>query len=277
MTDATPPKSTWDSDANAARYAAFASEFPMYSETSRDLVRLAALAPDAAVVDLCCGTGATSQEILAVLGPDGRITGVDRSAAMLAAAARSVPNARVSWVRSMAEDFDRAVPGPADAVICNSAIWQTDFASTARAAHTVLRPGGVFVFNFGSEFLQPDGDTPSSDADFPLMTAMRQVAAVDYGWVPPAGSTRRRPNLSRRELGDLLTTAGFAVRHTGWLEYEQSPESQQAWLRVPSFTDRQLPGLPYEARMAVLDKAWARVGPPQLDVSRWLAVASIKT
>ncbi len=274
MADATAPKSIWDSDETAARYAAFASEFPMYSETSRDLVGLAALAPDAAVVDLCCGTGATSKEILGALGPDGKVTGVDGAAAMLAAAARAVTDPRVSWVRASAEEFDQAVRGPADAVICNSAIWQTDFASTTRAARAVLAPGGVFVFNFGDEFLRPDGGAEPRDADFPLMTAMRQIAADDYGWSRPAGTTRRRPLLSRPEVGEILASAGFAVRHAGWLEYEQSPQEQQAWLRVPAFTDRQLPGLPYELRMAVLDKAFQRVGPPGVEFSRWLAVAA---
>jgi ubiquinone/menaquinone biosynthesis C-methylase UbiE len=273
MADGTGPKSIWDSDETAARYAAFTSEFPMYSETSRDLVRLAAPAPDAAVVDLCCGTGATSKEILAALGPDGKVTGVDRSAAMLAVAARSVTDPRASWVRASAEEFHQVLPGPAEAVVCNSAIWQTDFVSTVQAARAVLAAGGVFAFNFGDEFLRPEDGAPRRDGELPLMTTMREIAADEYDWSPPADATRRRPRLSQHEVSEILVSAGFAVRHT-WLEYEQSPESQQAWLRVPSFTDRQLPGLPYEARMAVLDEAFRRIGPPGTEVSRWLAVTA---
>jgi hypothetical protein len=192
---------------------------------------------------------------------------------MLAAAARSVTDDRVSWVRASAEEFDQVVPGPAEAVVCNSAIWQTDFVSTVRAARAVLADGGVFAFNFGAEFLRAEDGTARANTEFPLMAMMRQIAAEEYDWSPPAGATSRRPRLSQREVSEILASAGFAVRQA-WLEYEQSPESQQAWLTVPSFTDRQLPGLPYEARMAVLDKAFQRLGPPGVEVERWLAVAA---
>jgi trans-aconitate methyltransferase len=274
MAGASEATSIWDSEENAASYAAFAANFPMYQQTSRDLVRLARLGPDAAVVDLACGTGATTREILAVLGPGGRVTGVDRSAAMLSVAASSVTDPRVSWVRASAEEFDQAVPGPAAAVICNSAIWQTDFVATVRAAHAALVSGGSFVFNIGSEFLRPAADTAGVIAEFPLMTLMRQIAADEYGWSPPGQPTQRKPRLSKEEIGQILAAAGFSVRHLGWLDYEQDPASQQAWLRIPSFTDRQLPGLGYQERMAVLDEAERRLGPPQPEVSRWLAVAA---
>jgi SAM-dependent methyltransferase len=266
--------SAWDSDDNAARYAEFAAEFPMYRETSRDLVRLAGLAPDAVVIDLACGTGATTAEILAVLGPGGRVTGVDRSAAMLAVAARSVADARVSWVRAKAEEFDKALMWPADAVICNSAIWQTDFAATARAAHAALMTGGDFVFNIGGEFVHSDTDPPGSVKEFPLIAVMRQIAADEYGWSPPADSTWRRPRLTRSGVEQKLHTAGFVIRHSGWVEYERTAESERAWLEVPVFTDGRLPGLPYQARMAVLDKAYQRLGLAPPGMSRWLEVAA---
>jgi ubiquinone/menaquinone biosynthesis C-methylase UbiE len=273
VADGNVPKSIWDSDETAARYAAFTDEFTMYRDTSRDLVELARPAPDAAVVDLACGTGVTTREILAALGQDGRVTGIDRSAAMLAVADGSVTDPRVSWVRASAEEFDQAVPGPVDAVICNSAIWQTDFASTTRAAHAVLAPGGVLAFNIGAEFVCDTANTTDA-AQFPLMTMMRQIAADLYGWSPPAQPATRRPRLSEYQVSQLLDAAGFTVRHARWLHYEQTPESQLAWLRIPSFTDRHLPGLAYDARMVVLDEAVHRLGAPDTHITRWFAVGA---
>src|SRR5260370_40502375 len=89
-----PVVDNWGEDDNPRHYDAYARDYPSYRETSRDLIALAlpsadAGAADAAVLDLACGTGATSREILAVLGPDGRVTGVDKSAAMLKVAANS--------------------------------------------------------------------------------------------------------------------------------------------------------------------------------------------
>lgn len=85
-----PGADSWGEDDNARRYDAFAREYPMYRDTSRDLIVLARLPRDAAVLDLACGTGVTSREILTVLGPGGKVTGADKSAAMLVVAARSL-------------------------------------------------------------------------------------------------------------------------------------------------------------------------------------------
>jgi SAM-dependent methyltransferase len=275
VADGAAPKSIWDSEENAAKYAAFAAKFPMYRETSRDLVRLAALAPEATVIDLACGTGVTSQEILAVLGADGKVTGVDRSAAMLAIAAASVRDSRVTWVRASAEELDQAVRGPVDAVICNSAIWQTRFASTARAVRAVLAPGGFFVFNIGADFLRSDAGLEADADEFALMSMTREIAADEYGWTPPAEASKRRPLLSEGNVGQLLEAAGFTIQHAAWLTREESSASQQAWLRVPAFTDRQLPGLAYPDRMAALEEAYRRLGPPRAAAARWFAVVAV--
>jgi ubiquinone/menaquinone biosynthesis C-methylase UbiE len=82
VADGTVLESIWDSDETAAGYAAFTGEFTMYQDTSSDLVELVGPAPGAVVVDLACGTGVTTREILAALGRDGRVTGIDRSAAI---------------------------------------------------------------------------------------------------------------------------------------------------------------------------------------------------
>ena len=48
-----------------------------------------------------------------------------RNHAGTAAAKLTTPFA---WIQAAAEDVDRHVAGPVDAVACNSAIWQTDLA-----------------------------------------------------------------------------------------------------------------------------------------------------
>src|SRR5882757_10046035 len=81
---------------------------------------MAACGPDADIwgEDLACGTGITSREILAALGPGGPVTGADQSAAMLAVAARAITDSRITWVEAAAENIDRRVTGPVDAVVC---------------------------------------------------------------------------------------------------------------------------------------------------------------
>lgn len=265
----------WAEDDNAARYGEFARLYPGYRQTSRDLVALASPARDATVLDLACGTGATTAEILSVLGPDGRVVAVDKSPAMLSVAAGALRDPRVQWVHASAEQVDRHLSEPVDAAVCNSAIWQTDLAATAAAVRRVLVTGGRFVFNIGAGFLEPLDD-PNQLGDLPGV--MRAIAAADYDWTPPAArsgpAARPRPRPSREVVCRWLGAAGFEIERVEELSYEESPEAQRAWLAVPIFTKMYLPGLPYRERMRVLDKAYAQLGAGETQVGRWVAFAA---
>jgi SAM-dependent methyltransferase len=276
MPTVSPSADGWGEDDNARRYDAYARIHPMYRDLSRDLISLAGLSADAAVVDLACGTGVTSREILAVLGPGGKLIGIDKSAAMLAVAARSVADLRASWIQARAEHVDVHVPEPVDAVLCNSAIWQTDLAATATAVRNVLAAGGRFVFNVGFDHLDQPND-PDFPADRPsLISVMKVIAAEDYGWRPPdaAGAGSRPSRLSHESICRYLEAAGFDVEQVAEFAHEQDAESERAWFSVPIFTKYQFSGLSYEDRMRVLAKAYARLGPRKAELSRWLAFAA---
>ena len=78
----------------------------MYRDTSRDLVERLDLDPAATVLDLCCGTGATTEELLKVLGVQspGR-THHDRMAILDAAFERlgDAPPPKSRWLVVVAE------------------------------------------------------------------------------------------------------------------------------------------------------------------------------
>lgn len=267
-----PRADSWGEGGNAVHYDAFARRYPMYRQTSRDLVALARLSRAATVLDLACGTGATAAEILAVLGPDGKVVGVDKSPAMLAVAARAVSDRRATWIQAAAEDVDHHVAGPVEAVVCNSAIWQTDLAATATAVRKILAAGGRFVFNVGSGFLEPRGD-PNRLGH--RLTLMREIAARDCGWTPPATRASRQPQLTRESICRCLGQAGFAVERIEEFSYAQTAEAERAWLSVPVFTESHLPGLPYDHRMRVLAQTYERLAPADPGISRWVAFAGI--
>jgi SAM-dependent methyltransferase len=275
-----PIGDSWGEDDNARRYDAYAREYPGYQEASRDLIALAlpsgdAGIADAAVLDLACGTGATTREILAVLGRDGKVTGADQSAAMLGVAGRSVADPRVTWIQARAESVDRHVTGLVDVVICNSAIWQTDVAATALAVRAVLKAGGRFAFNVPASLLG-DRDQQRSREPYPsLLREMQAIAARDYGWVPagqPPGRAGQR--LTQESICRFLTAAGFAVEQVTEVSHLDSASSQRAWLSIPIFTRFGLDGLPYEDRMHILDQAYEQLGPGQTEPTEWVVFAA---
>jgi trans-aconitate methyltransferase len=267
----------WADEDNARRYDAYARQYPMYRQTSRVLVALARLSGSSVVVDLACGTGIATEEVLAMLGPAGRVIGVDKSAAMLEVAAAAITDPRASWVQASAESVDQHLAGNADAVVCNSAIWQTDFAATSTALRNVLTAGGRFVFNWPAGFF--DQHRPADERPT-LASVMRAIAADDYGWTMQATSapaTSARPRHSRESIGRCLREAGFTVELVEEQTYEDSAESRRAWYSIPIFTQQYLPGLPYQDRLRVLDQAYDRLGPAEAVVEQWLAFVAIAT
>ena len=131
----------WDEDTTAEAYAAFTRDFPMYGATSRDLAHRAGLAGSSLVVDLCGGAGATAEAILDLVPPQAQVISLDNAAAMQRVGRRTLTDPRLTWVTAPAENLAEHVPGAADAVVCNSAIWKTDVAQVFAAVRQVLRPG----------------------------------------------------------------------------------------------------------------------------------------
>ncbi len=68
---------------------------------------------DETVLDLGCGTGRVSAQLLERLGPEGRVLGVDGSAAMVAEATRQLGGERAHFVQQ--DLLELTVAQPADA------------------------------------------------------------------------------------------------------------------------------------------------------------------
>ncbi|MGB6457321.1 MAG: methyltransferase domain-containing protein [Streptosporangiaceae bacterium] len=199
------------------------------------------------------------------------MTGADKSAAMLGVAASSITDPRVSWIQAPAESVDRYMTEPVNAVICNSAIWQTDFAAAGKAVRAVLKAGGRFAFNVPVDFLGDSDDYESRDRYPRLLAEMLAIAERDYGWAPADGAPGRvRQRLTRESIGRFLAAAGLDVEQVTEVTHHDSAEAQRAWLSVPIFTRDRLRGLAYADRMRVLDKAYQRLGPGQTERARWV-------
>jgi ubiquinone/menaquinone biosynthesis C-methylase UbiE len=162
---------------------------------------LSELGPFDQGLDVCCGTGAGTR----VLEPlcQGRVTGVDFSAGMLAQARSAHPD--VTWVRADAralafvEDFDLAVtfgalghflPGERPALF--------------EGVYRALRPGGLFAFPVGAP---PRLTSLAYWVTLGFDLTMRVRNAV---WRPPFVMYYRTSPLPA--VRDDLTAAGFAVR-----------------------------------------------------------------
>lgn len=178
----------WDPD---SYLQLMSEEVPDYERLQDELA--AAATPASAVLDLGTGTGETARRVLDRL-PGARLTGLDESEEMLAAARRVLEGRPVELRTGRLED---PLPeGPFDLVVSALAVHHLDGAGKAELfarIHAALRPGGRFVL---ADVVVPDDPadavvpvSPEYDLPSPLGD---QLAWLREAGFEPAVTWRER-------------------------------------------------------------------------------------
>jgi SAM-dependent methyltransferase len=170
------------------------------------------------VLDVCCGTGRMTAELLS-LGYS--VSGVDGSAAMLAVAERTLPTG--TRLRHVVLPAEESLSDSVDAAICcfdsvNYFATDEDLAGLFRCIAGSLRPGGLFVF---------DVNTPVKlQTIFGNSHYGDDLGDFAYVW-------RNRMDTQSRTVRFLITL----FRREGDIFLRQDEEHVQRW-----FTDDELSG-----------------------------------
>ncbi|KAF9877130.1 hypothetical protein CkaCkLH20_05396 [Colletotrichum karsti] len=106
--------------------------------------------PGMRVLDVGCGPGDLTAHIANIVGPDGKVTGVDPSKERISLAQKKTsPN--LSFHEGKAEDLSRFPSGSFDIVFVNSTFhWVQDQPAAVAEFARVLRPGGRLGMSGGS-------------------------------------------------------------------------------------------------------------------------------
>ena len=114
----------------------------LFAHWAKLLVDLAAPAPSAHIVDLACGSGLLVRHLVDRFDEDGRVTGVDLDPVMLAYAATTIDDSRVSWHESDAARLPFASES-VDLVCCHQGLqFFPDADAVLAEVRRVLRPKG---------------------------------------------------------------------------------------------------------------------------------------
>lgn len=168
---------------------------------AQELIRRAAPRDGENILDLACGTGAVSREIILSNVKPGSLTGADMSADMLAVAKARAKAAGIAadWVEAEAGQlpFD---DNRFDVAFCQQALqFFPDRPAALRELRRVMVPGGRVAF------------CVSQDLSLnPLLAA--QAAALDKNNGPEAGAAVRAicSLTDGNEIGALFEDAGFS-------------------------------------------------------------------
>lgn len=201
---------TWDADL----YLRFANE---RTQPSLDLIARIGLAHPQRIVDLGCGPG-NSTEKLRQRWPDAEITGLDNSAAMIAAATKSYPNEK--WALADISTWTTEVPY--DLVFSNAALqWVTDHARLFPHLFAQVAAGGALAVQMPAHADSPLRLVVDEVADDPewrhLMDAPRNALTFAS---PSFYYDALQPDASRVELWE-----------TSYYHIVESPRAIVEWFR----------------------------------------------
>jgi ubiquinone/menaquinone biosynthesis methyltransferase len=215
----------------AGRYDLLTALNPGYRKHLRWSARRLGLEAGSRVLDLCCGTG-LSTEAVALEVPNARIVGLDASAGMLAIARRKEFSTEVQFVLGDAMEPEEAgIRGPFDGILMAYGIRNVpDPDLCLKRLYRLLRPGGSICFH---EY---------SVADSAWSRAVWN--AVTLGVVIPSGKifsgSARIYRYLRRSVNEFDGVAAFERRlgRAGYVEIRTEP--MNGWQRgiVHSFLAR---------------------------------------
>jgi ubiquinone/menaquinone biosynthesis C-methylase UbiE len=272
----------WEDQLNAQLYEEYAQQFPMYLQLGQTLVALAEpLRPGTTVLDLACGTGIVTEQLVARLMAKSTVVGIDFSTAMLAIAKRKLPDA--TFYEARAEHIAQILSSASvDIAVCNSAFWQMQARPVLEGLNQVLKPGGRFLFNLP---MQSDSDERTSPN---LEKIMQRIAQEEYDYVPHQRPLHNANSGGRRQwapmYGTLEDVIAFledmplSVRsYQTTVEIEHTAQDSYAFLRIPIMSDFLLAGLDYPTRMEILERAYQRFDKTHRVLAQWRYYVMEKT
>lgn len=220
------------------------------------LARLSGIAPDATVLDVGCGTGRVTEELLELV-PRGQVLAIDASADMVELArARLRGRARV-WCQ---DALELALEEPVDAIFSTATLhWVPDHDRLWPALSNALRPGGRLEVQCG-------GHGNIARVRAVIDDVLRELAPALAGWSPWTFA-------SPEETEPRLRDAGFADVRCWLAERPTRPRDVDGFVRS-SILAAHLERLPEEAREPFAAAVVARVRLP-LDYVR-LNVSAVR-
>jgi ubiquinone/menaquinone biosynthesis C-methylase UbiE len=200
-----------------------------------DLLDRARAQPVENVLDVACGTGVVIRG-LATTRHDGRLTGIDLNAGMLAVARSIKTTAPIEWVEGSALDL----PFPAksfDVVLCQLGLqFFPDKPLALREMARVLRRGGRMGLSVYSAIER----TPAAHAF---------VQALDKRLGPPSSRTKRAEHVfpDPTEVRSLIESAGFEAVEV------KTVTKQISFPSMPDYVRFQLVATPMAALLKDID------------------------
>lgn len=224
LAHADPGSATWQPDEISSRQTKISEflegqfAFPFVREAAMRTLELLALEPGGSVLDMGCGNGAFLPLLARVVGPRGRVVGLDHAPAFVAEARSRVAAEGLEDTVSVVEGDAYGLPfedGSFDAARCERVLMHLDDPTAALSEmRRVVQPGGTVVAT------EPDWVSLVLDHPDPEVFDMLYARFVQRFRQPRMGRSLYRrmheAGLVKREIATITTV------HTDPLLLQQS-------------------------------------------------------
>jgi ubiquinone/menaquinone biosynthesis C-methylase UbiE len=233
-------------------YEMFEASHGLFGRLTGLILRQLALPPQARVLDIGCGTGASLAVILDKL-PDASVWGLDFSAAMLARAKANLGACpRLRLIEGDASRLDQCLDTRFDGIIYSASIFLIpDFKKSLQQAAGFLNPGGAVGLTFMDGVYSPDGLNALAQAD--------EMAK--------SGVSLRKP--VKLEVFESTFRDLFPAQQSWTLNLAAAPQMLRDFFSVPAMSAGLYPGLSYPDRLRRVQRLMDHLAQETYDF-RWM-------
>lgn len=234
-----------------SHYQAFEDTYGFFRTLNTALLREMHLPDGANILDVGCGTGASSLQILEAI-PDSKVWGLDNSQAMLAVAReRAGSSDRVSFVEGDAARISEYFDQPFDAIVYSASIFLIpDYRESLRHARCLLRKNGLLGLTFMEGLFDGSGNNLFALAD--------KTAKEGVSLRKPVDSTEFQVFFSE-----------IFPQNRIWLEdFRLQEDLLKGFFSVPAMSAGLFPGVTYEERLLKIERLFEHVPKAEI-LFRW--------
>jgi len=253
----------WRGWNNAEVYDRFVNDHRIYRSLNQKMVELADLAEARHVLDLACGTGATTMACLRVLDMDADLIGVDASKEMVEVARANTLDPRARFKIGAAASVHELMECEVDRVVCNAAFWQFPAAGPVLASLAkIMSPGARFVFNVPAERVK--GERASIH---PYQLALARSLESRSGKCFDASSVTL---MSRDRVAGRAEENGFLLNRSERYVYTGPQRELMELMTIPAMIGPLASGLSEKQRDEALREARNRSDPEEQVEIPWI-------